>query len=74
MVWLGHSAHKIEEPRKALKYFKKALNEKDSETKLKMKGNFKRAAFYQMEGHMKILKCLKIELNVTKSTEENAEK
>ena len=49
-VWfaLGASAHKIEEPRKALKYFKKALNEKDSETKLKMKGNFKRAAFYQM--------------------------
>ena len=31
-----------------MKYFKKALNEKDSETKLKMKGNFKRAAFYQM--------------------------
>ena len=49
-VWfaLGASAYSINEPRKAIKHFKQALQEQDSETNLKMKGNFKRVTFYQM--------------------------
>ena len=49
-VWfaLGASAYSINEPRKAIKHFKQALQEQDSETNFKMKGNFKRVTFYQM--------------------------
>eukprot|EP00943_MAST-04B_sp_MAST-4B-sp1_P000844 g844.t1 len=75
-VWfaLGASAYSIDEPRKALKYFKKALNEKNTETKQKMKGNFKRATFYQMGRAYENLEMFKNRIKCDKKSQKKMPK